>query len=431
MTSPAGAGSDRSAFAASWLTRADLLPVALLIALSLGLQIGIALQVTRGVGMPLAWLGVFFDGYLYLDIARSFPLPFSPEGRDYLGQAPGYPALIYLARQLTPLDPVNWGALALAASWLPAALSAGAFHAVCRAAGIAPFWPSLAFIVANPRWLSVAATAHPEGLAMLFVLLTAAAQLRGRLGWAVVWLSLAGLTRFPALLIGAALAFDSLWVQRRRDLRTFALLALPLLVFAAHNFYLFVRIPGYAGMGEAHAVFWDTHLTWPFAALIENAMGWLQGTAPGPNFAVTYASVTFYLVALAVGLREREPRVRFLMVWLTAIILFHVSLAGDWGGFDFARLAILAWPAALILVWRRVRCSAPPAAAAAGWAVAGALSAAITADLLIDAVRWQRASYPWPTISIRRLEAEQPRWFDFGARYRAPGPRGTPRESSP
>jgi hypothetical protein len=417
--------------AAPWLTRADARPVAFLIALSLCLQIGIALQVTRSTAMPLSWLGVFFDGYLYLDIARSFPLPFSPEGRDYLGQAPGYPASIYLTRLLTPLSLVNWGTLALAASWVAAALAAGAFYAVCRAAGLAPFWPSVAFIAANPRWLSVAATAHPEGLAMLFVLLTAAAQLRGRLGWAVVWLSLAGLTRFPALLIGAALAFDVLWVQRRRDLRTLALLSLPLLAFALHNLYLFVRIPGYAGMAEAHRVFWDTHLTWPFQALIENAVRWLQGTAPGPNFALTYASVVFYLASLAVGLREPDRRLRFLAVWVAVVVFFHVSLAGEWGGFDFARLAILAWPAALLLFWRRVRFPVPRTATVAGWAVAAALSAAITIDLLSEAVRWQRASYPWPAISIRRLRAEEPHWFDFGARFAPRAERPAPGEPSP
>ncbi len=416
MTSPA----------APWLTRADLRPIALLIALSLCLQIGIAVLVTRSTAMPLSWLGVFFDGYLYLDIARSFPLPFSPEGRDYLGQAPGYPALIYLARQLTPLHPVDWGALALATSWLSAALCAGAFYLVCRAAGLAAFWPSVAFIVANPRWQSVAATAHPEGLAMLFVLLMAAAHLRGRLGWAVVWLSLAALTRFPALLIGAALAVDVLLVQKRRGVRTLALLSLPLLAFAAHNLYLFVQIPGFEGMAAAHRVFWDTHLTWPFQALIENAVRWLQGTAPGPNFALTYLSAAFYLASLVVGLREPERRLRFLTVWVAVIVLFHVSLAGEWGGFDFARLAIMAWPAALILVWRRVRFTAAPAAAATGWAIAGVLCAAITSDLLSDAVRWQRSSYPWPAISIRRLKAEEPRWFDFGARFEPPAAPGEP-----
>jgi hypothetical protein len=405
---------------APWPARSDALPIALLIALSLFLEIGIAVAVTRSTAMPLAWLGVFFDGYLYLDIARSFPLPFSPEGRDYLGQAPGYPALIYGMRQLTPLDTVNWGVLALAASWLAGALCAGAFYLVCRAAGLAPFWPSVAFVVANPRWLSVSATAHPESLAMLFVLLTAAAQLRGRLGQAVIWLSLAGLTRFPALLIGAALAFDVLLVQRRRDLRAFALLSLPLLAFAAHNLYLFLRIPGFAGMGEAHSVFWDTHPTWPFQSLFENAVRWLQGTAPGPNFGITYLSVAFYLASLVAGLFEREPRLRFLVVWLAVVLLFHVSLAGEWGGFDFARLVILAWPAALILLWRRIPLAPRPRAAAVGWAAAGVLSAAITSNLLSEAVRWQRASYPWPAISVRRLHAEQPHWFDFRARFAPP-----------
>jgi hypothetical protein len=405
---------------APWPARGDALRVALLIGLSLLLEIGIAVAVTRSTAMPLGWLGVFFDGYLYLDIARSFPLPFSPEGRDYLGQAPGYPALIYLMRQLTPLDAVNWGMLALAASWLAGALCAGAFYLVCRAAGLAPFWPSVAFVLANPRWLSVAATAHPESLAMLFALLTAAAQLRGRLNQAVIWLSLAGLTRFPALLIGAALAFDVLLVQRRRDLRAFALLSLPLLVFAAHNLYLYLRVPGFEGMAAAHSVFWDTHLTWPFHALTENLVRWLRGEAPGPNFGITYLSVAFYLASLVAGLFEPERRLRFLAAWVAALLLFHISLAGEWGGFDIARLVILAWPAALLLLWRRVRLHAPPAAAAAGWAVAGALSAALTTSLLSEAVRWQRASYPWPAISVRRLHAEQPHWFDFGARY-APG----------
>jgi hypothetical protein len=409
--------------AAWWPARADAPRIALLIALSLALQIGIAIAVTRSTAMPLAWLGVFFDGYLYLEIARSFPLPFSPEGRDYLGQAPGYPALIYLTRELTWLNTVNWGVLALAVSWIAGALCAGAFYLVCQAAGLAPFWPSVAFVVANPRWLSVAATAHPESLAMLFVLLTAIAQLRGRLGWAAFWLSFAGLTRFPALLIGAALAWDWLLVRRRRDPRTFALLALPVLAFAAHNLYLFLRIPGFAGMGEAHSVFWDTHPTWPFQALVENAVRWLQGAAPGPNFALTYLSVAFYLASLAVGLFEREPRLRFLTVWLAVILLFHVSLAGEWGGFDFARLVILAWPAALILLWRRIPLLPHPKAAAAGWAVAGVLSTAVTTDLLSEAVRWQRASYPWPAISVRRLHAEQPHWFDFGARFAPPAQR--------
>jgi hypothetical protein len=31
---------------------------------------------------------------------------------------------------------------------------------------------------------------------------------------------------------------------------------------------LFARIPGFAGVWDAHQIFWETHRTWPFAALI-------------------------------------------------------------------------------------------------------------------------------------------------------------------
>jgi hypothetical protein len=417
--------------AAPRLGHRDAGPLALLLVVALAVPVATASWVARDTAMPLAWLGVFFDGYLYIEIARSFPLPYAPEGRDYLGQAPGYPALIYLARLLTPASPANWGALALAASWIPAALSAAAFYACCRPLGVPPFWPSLAFAVGNPRWITVSATAHSESLAMLFGLLSLAAHLRGRLGWTVAWLSLAGLTRFPALLVGVALAFDVLVAQRRRDPRTLVLLGVPVLVFAAHNLYLLLHIPGYAGIAEAHRVFWDTHLTWPFEPLISNAWKWLRGTAPGPNFALTYASVAFYLASLVLGVRERERRLRFLALWVAAIVLFHVSLAGEWGGFDFARLAILAWPAGLLLVWRRLAVSAPLALTAAGWALGGALSVAIAVHVLSGAVRWQRTSYPWPAIAVRRLTEEQPRWFDFGAGFAPPAASPAPRRPAP
>ena len=127
----------------------------LVFALALAFQVATAALAAQSAGIPLAHLGVYFDGHLYIEIAKSFPLPYAPEGRHYLGHAPGYPALIALLRQLTPASWVDWGLAALLASWIPAALSASAFHALCRAAGCAPLWPTLLFVVANPRWLLI------------------------------------------------------------------------------------------------------------------------------------------------------------------------------------------------------------------------------------------------------------------------------------
>jgi len=67
----------------------------ILAAASLALSLATSLFALGPSGV--AELGVYFDGHFYIEIARSFPLPYAPEGRDYLGQAPGFSALLYPA----------------------------------------------------------------------------------------------------------------------------------------------------------------------------------------------------------------------------------------------------------------------------------------------------------------------------------------------
>ena len=81
---------------------------------SLALSLGTTLLALGANGVTE--LGVYFDGHFYIEIARSFPLPFSPDGIDYMGQAPGFSAALYLARLATP-DAVDWGMLALGTTW--------------------------------------------------------------------------------------------------------------------------------------------------------------------------------------------------------------------------------------------------------------------------------------------------------------------------
>ena len=129
---------------------------------ALALHVFTAWLIAYTAQMPLLRLGAFFDAGLYIEIAKSYPLPYAPEGPDYLGQAPGYPAVIAFLRALTPRPYLHWGALALLASWLSAALAAAAFYVLCRELDLEPLWPTVAFVVANPRWLSVASTVHAE-----------------------------------------------------------------------------------------------------------------------------------------------------------------------------------------------------------------------------------------------------------------------------
>ncbi|MCH2170864.1 hypothetical protein MK489_08770 [Myxococcota bacterium] len=393
--------------------------------IALGIQVGTALETARELDMRLPVLGAFYDASLYIEIAKSFPLPYSSDGRDYLGHAPGYPALIALLRGITPDGWRHWGMLALLASWLPAALAAGVFCLLCREVGLEPFWPSLAFAAANPRWLSVTSTVHAEPLAMLALLLAVLACLRGRVGVSVLWLSVAGLTRFPALLVGVAIAYAVLIQQRRWSLRNVAYLSVPLLAFGGLNLYLAWRIPGFEGIAESHRVFWETHLTWPFHAYTLNLMSWFGGKSI-PALGLTTVTLMFFLASLGAALRSGDRRSHFLGIWVTVTTLFHLSLAGEWGGFDFARLAVLAWPAALLLVWREW-IAARPRSIVAGLTLVSAMAGIVFAiGILTESVRWQGASSPAPAHTAHGFGIDTPRWFDFRGLYGEPRRQGEP-----
>ena len=375
---------------------------------------------SRAAGLPLSSLGVYFDGHMYLEIARSFPLPYAAEGIAYTGFAPGYPALIYASRLLVPAALAGWTSLALLSSLVPAALAAVVFYLLCRELELAPLWPTIAFVVANSRWLSVAGTAHPEPLATCLALLCFLAHLRGRTGIAVLCLALAGLTRFPALLLGVPLAYDLLVRQRRRELGTLAWLSVPPLAFALFVAYLNVRIPGYVGLAAAHRIFWDTHVTWPFAALVQSFDRRLWGTLY-PHFELTYVWVGIYLLSLALRLRRSERARWFLALWVASIVLFHVSLSGLIGAADFQRLVLLAWPAALLIHWRAWGRRLPASAVAAtligllvfdGWVTLRSISAGVTL---------QTGRQPFLAEAIGRSGSDAPRWVQF--REAQPGTR--------
>jgi hypothetical protein len=382
-----------------------------------GLEAAIAVLSLRGGSTSLSALGVYHDGHLYLEIARSFPLPYSADGSSYVGQAPGYPALIYLIRILTPDAWVNWGMAALLASWLPAALCAPAFYALCGSLGWRPFWPTLLFVVANPRWLSVAATPHTEPLAMLFAILCLTAYQRRRLGWCVAFLSFAILTRFPALLLGLPIAFGTLVVRRERGVAQIATLAVPLLAFGLFNLYLLARVPGFEGIWAAHQIFWQTEWTWPFASLLQPDQTWsfFSGTAA---FYLTYASVAGYLISCALSLRSAERERWHLGVWVGVLLLFHVSLGGQIGTWDLTRLAILAWPAAMLALWGAVVVNARPIPLAVLSTALLGIGVWFALGQTRLAVSYQTRAQPYLAPAIERLDADMPQWIDFEQRAR-------------
>jgi hypothetical protein len=361
-------------------------------------------------------LAVFFDGHLYLEIAKSFPLPYSPDGRHYLTHAPGYPAWIAAVHSLLPPTTASWGWAGLLAAWSAAALAAVGFYYVCREAGCPPLLGAALFVVANPRWVSVASTAHAETVAMLFVVLALLGYQRDRLPASVAFLSLAVLARFPAILIGAPLAFGFLVTRSRRDLPAWLWLALPLAALALVNVYLYLRVPDFGGLSAEHAVFWDVGLTWPFAKLLEFASpaGW-----PMSVYGLTYGTLAACVAALGLGWRSRDRASWLLLVWVGVVLIFHASLGGPGraAAADFSRLVVLAWPAVLLVLWCAVgnRLPKPAVVVACGLLAWG--SAGLAVHLGAGAVHLQKDAFYVP-IAIEQLSTDDPLWLDFQPKRR-------------
>ena len=317
---------------------------------SLGLFAWAATSATAQALKPLGALGVYFDGGYYLEIARSFPLPFPPEAISYGGRAPLYPALIWLVHLLTPDALVDWGQAALYVSWVFAAAAPVAFYGLCRGLGFAPVLPTLLFVLANPRWLPIAATAHSEPVAMVFAILALTFYFRRRLGLCALMLSVCCLARYPAMLLVAPLAIGLIAERRQIDLRELWVFVWPPIAVAAMNLYLFFRIPGFESIWHSHARVWSTGFTWPFAAVFEHS-SWLWSLSP-QTLIVTYWILALSLLSVVLGCVGARGREWALPLWVALLVTFHLSLSGHWALLDVTRLALLAWPVTLLILWR-------------------------------------------------------------------------------
>jgi hypothetical protein len=411
-----------SAPTAPAIGRDDALPIAALFFGSLVLYVVIAATVAIRAGISLPGLAVFYDGHLYLEIARSFPLPYAAEGRDYMGHAPGYPALAFILRVLTPDSWLDWGMALLVASWVPASLCTVVFYLLCRQVGAPALWGAALFAVANPRWIDVAVSPSPESLAMLCAMAALLACLRGASLAGVALLSACVVTRYPALLLGLPIGWIFLVTRREWTLQRVAVLSIPLVVFGLLNLYLHARVPGFGGIAHAHRVFWQTGLEWPFRELVRNAdpSVWSKDV---PLFEVTYAFLFLCLAAFALGLRAAERPLWLLPVWVGVVVGFHVSLSGVLAAWDFTRLAILAWPAAWLILWRSGGARVPVVIAAALVVVLSGFGFHFATVRFGSAIAMQRAG---PVFEFLRetsadLDRDEPHWIDFHWRYQFPG----------
>ncbi len=385
-----------------------------------GLIFGLALCVevlaawlgVRGAPISLSALAVFFDGHKYLEIAKSFPLPYSAQGDLLLGHAPGYPALIALLHAVAG-GALDWGSAALLASWVCGALAALAFYVLCRQLGLPALLPSLLFVLANPRWLALASTAHPEPLAVLAALVSAIAWRRRAYAWAALGLGLTVLTRFPSLVVVLPLA-AGFWLQRRPPPPRAALaLAAPFLALLLHDLYLGLRVPGFQGIRASHAFWWEPRWSLPFLGLLRHPDAFPPAL---PLAALTYASAALYSGAAALGFARRDRCWWIGSLWIAVVTLLAASPEDPVGVRAFTRLAILAWPAALLVLTGWVA-SRRPRLPARAWGpvllLLALLSLGFAARQSQLAISGQLREQRFLRDTIERLDSDAPVWVDF------------------
>ena len=396
----------------------ELAPIlALVFGLALLFHAATGVLGAQRAGIPFDELAAYFDGHLYLQIAKSFPLPYSEQGRMYLTHAPLYPALVWGAHLLVPSSVAGWGTVAVWVAWLCSAGAAAAFYLLAREVGVRPGWATALFVLANPRWASIAATAHAEAAAMPLVILSLLAFSKHRLGWCVVWLALASLARFPAILIGGPLAFGALVLRRDYRIRNFLWLSLPLVVFGLFQLYLYLRVPDFRGMLQEHSGLWEAQLVWPFQAFFQFA-GQFHRTL-GVQPILLDVSLVFYFSAIVLGLWPgSDQRSRVLVLCVAMLVFFHVSLSGRPAVSAFPRLVLLAWPAALLIHWRWLAPRLPRTGALLLAGVLGAASLWIGTGQIAGAAVLQNHRLPYFPKVLETLEQDEPSWLDLGGSAR-------------
>lgn len=392
------------------LRRGDAGPLIAIAAVQLALFGWTVLHATERGLIPFGGLGVYYDGSFYIEIARSFPWVYGPDALDYTSHAPGYAFLIWLAHGLGAPD---WGLAALLASWIPAVGASLAFWVLCRERGLAPLLPTLIFAFANPRWLQLGATPHAASAATLLAVLTLLAYYRGQLGRAALWLSLGTLVRYPTLLCTGAIALAVVDAERRIPWRRLVVLAWPAVALAALNLYLWLGIPDFRGVWAAHAPFWDQPLgfTVPFSAIpSEFAKHWDRAAG---QILLSWGSIGVFGAAIIAGFQGGDPHDRVLPIWIALILLFHASLSGTYAFWEISRLAVLAWPAAVLVLWLRFRAYCSPFAVIPACAVLAACGLWFAQNNIGWAMLAQDKR-----ASLERLHADEPRFENFRARRR-------------
>jgi hypothetical protein len=328
---------------------------AVLFLFAVGLRVITALAISWVSGVQLNNLALFYDGHLYILIAKTLPAlyadiqvifpGFSDNPAFITGWFPVYPFFIRLVSLLI-------GDLRLAAlitAWFASGIAVVLFYELAKDYLEDPLFAAILFSFLPPAWLIDGSLALVESTYVCLLLACILAFQRGKTGWAAVWAALAVITQKSGFLLVPILAVTA--KPRRRALLPVISALAATAALQAYLWWLFGD--PFTNARVSRAVYGGEN-GWfgvPFAGFIRSLLD--SGTMFRGMFwqrkFVIVLEAAFYVTALLGALIRYQPRMTVFTSWLGMVLLFYAALTGPWSFYAFPRFMSMASPAAIIL----------------------------------------------------------------------------------
>ncbi len=326
---------------------------AVLFSWGVGLRAASAWILSLFTGIPFRNLALFYDGHMYLLIAKTYPAlyanvdrvfpPFPKRETFITAWFPLYPALIRLAN--IPIG--DFRTAALIVSWAAGGVAVVLFHELAKDYIKHPFSSALLFSFFPAAWLMGGTLAFVEAVYVCAFLACVLAFVRGRTGWAALFAALVVLSQKSGLLVVPLLIMIA--KPRRRAL---APCLSALAAAAALQVYLWhVFGDPLINMKTHREIFGGSYFGLPFFALVR---GLFDSSSPFRGLfwtrkAVILVDAAFYVGIFAWACRRAPEKLRPFMFWLGICLVFYASLTGASAFYAFPRFMTVAAPPAVLL----------------------------------------------------------------------------------
>jgi len=297
---------------------------------------------------PFSELASWYDGEAYLDIARSFPLPYdSPSMFAKTKFYPLFPLFIYV----TNLFFHHITASAYFVVVVASSLSVVVFYNIAKDYSDRSFELAILFCFFPPQWTLVSTFVWSEPVFIFFLLLAVYFFLKSRYVLSFSSLGLVGIAR-PVGVIFIFSFFLFILIQERKRfffmVKYFLISCIPFLLF---HIYLYSTYGEFLVFVDAKLGYGGTFFSYPFDALIT---GLLDPKTLFLRKLYTSSIFVLYLISGIFALNFfRKEEYRFICLLFLPYFIFLVFLKGEvtnWGMISLPRFLIPITPFGIILV---------------------------------------------------------------------------------